>query len=116
MGRLCVVGVVGGLILRPSWCPFAGCWGGRCLSSRAIAPVVGASQRTVSNDLSEQSCSDAPRTVKSLDGITVLGCCKHCAQQCRDRDRDRDIYTRIASERARAFTRPARTAWNYDIV
>ena len=39
------------------------------MSSRAIAPVVGASQRTVSNDLSEQSCSDAPRTVKSLDGV-----------------------------------------------
>lgn len=39
------------------------------MSSRAIAPVVGASQRTVSNDLSEQSCSDAPRTVKSIDGV-----------------------------------------------
>ena len=36
------------------------------MSTRAIAPVVGASQRTVADDASEQKCSVAE--VVSLDG------------------------------------------------
>ena len=40
------------------------------MSSRAIAPVVGASYDTVQRDIrSDRNLSDAPRTVKSLDGV-----------------------------------------------
>ena len=40
------------------------------MSSRAIAPVVGASRETVRKDIaSDNNVSDAPRTVKSIDGI-----------------------------------------------
>ena len=40
------------------------------MSSRAIAPVVGASKSTVAADIeSVQDRTDAPRTVKSLDGV-----------------------------------------------
>ena len=41
------------------------------MSSRAIAPVVGANQATVVRDMqsSDANASDAPRTVKSLDGV-----------------------------------------------
>lgn len=41
------------------------------MSSRAIAPVVGANQATVVRDMqsSDAKASDAPRTVKSLDGV-----------------------------------------------
>lgn len=40
------------------------------MSSRAIAPVVGASKSTVAADIeSVQDRTDAPRTVKSIDGI-----------------------------------------------
>ena len=44
------------------------------MSSRAIAPVVGASHVTVQSDMrsSGKNLPDAPRTVKSLDGITAL--------------------------------------------
>ena len=50
--------------------PSRGCWGGRCLSSRAIAPVVGAHHATVARDMeSVADATDAPRTVKSIDGV-----------------------------------------------
>ena len=40
------------------------------MSSRAIAPVVGASFKTVARDIESVSVdTDAPRTVKSLDGV-----------------------------------------------
>ena len=40
------------------------------MSSRAIAPVVGANYATVTRDIkSVASATDAPRTVKSLDGV-----------------------------------------------
>lgn len=40
------------------------------MSSRAIAPVVGASFKTVARDIESVSVdTDAPRTVKSIDGI-----------------------------------------------
>lgn len=40
------------------------------MSSRAIAPVVGASFKTVARDIESVSAdTDAPRTVKSLDGV-----------------------------------------------
>ena len=40
------------------------------MSSRAIAPMVGASYDTVQRDIrSDRNLSDAPRTVKSLDGV-----------------------------------------------
>ena len=40
------------------------------MSSRAIAPVVGASFKTVARDIESVSTdTDAPRTVKSLDGV-----------------------------------------------
>ena len=40
------------------------------MSSRAIAPVVGANHNTVARDLrSVSNDTDAPRTVKSLDGV-----------------------------------------------
>ena len=40
------------------------------MSSRAIAPVVGASFKTVARDIESVSVdTDAPRTVKSIDGV-----------------------------------------------
>ena len=40
------------------------------MSSRAIAPVVGANPKTVQRDIaSATNVADAPRTVKSIDGI-----------------------------------------------
>ena len=46
------------------------------MSSRAIAPVVGADQKTVSNDLRSReevsSPATGPRTKTGLDGITAL--------------------------------------------
>ena len=42
------------------------------MSTRAIAPVVGANYATVSRDIKESvaSATDTPRTVQSNDGIT----------------------------------------------
>ena len=40
------------------------------MSSRAIAPVVGAHHATVARDMeSVADATDAPRTVKSIDGV-----------------------------------------------
>lgn len=49
------------------------------MSSRAIAPVVGASHVTVQSDMrsSGKNLPDAPRTVKSIDGAEAQ------AQACR---------------------------------
>ena len=49
--------------------PCSPCRCGR-MSSRAIAPVVGASFKTVARDIESVSTdTDAPRTVKSIDGV-----------------------------------------------
>lgn len=41
---------------------------GEGMSTRAIAPIVGASQRTVANDLGEQNCSPAPDPLDEFAG------------------------------------------------
>ena len=59
------------------------------MPSRAIAPVVGASHVTVQSDMrsSGKNLPDAPRTVKSLDGVgwtaMHLLCKVHCRMQCK---------------------------------